>query len=225
MTAKTKGRAIPARKPAKKATVTRTKKSAKTVLPGSAEAGEFNLPATKEQVSAARLAQMVNLHIAGYSLAEIGDAIGASASEVDRMLAQDVGRYVRSQPALRVYVRNFISEKYLGLLESAYPQATDKTHKNQLEYQDRVLRILNQMGRLHGAEMPVQSEIKLDAAPEMVQTMVEALAAKQGLGYDTSIFDDLADDIEEADIVEAHEQAVDALEQSSASVVDGEEDL
>jgi hypothetical protein len=208
---RSKGKALPAKKPATKKTVARTSKSA---LPGSAQAEATG------RVQAARLAQMVNLHIAGYSLAEIGDAIGATPAEVDRMLAQDVSRYVRSQPALRVFVRNFISEKYLGLLESVYPQATDTGNANQLDFQDRALRILNQMAKLHGAEMPVQSEIKMDAAPEMVQTMVEALAAKQGQGYDASIFD-----VVDAEVIEdAHEQSQAALLDSSEMVGEGDDD-
>lgn len=215
-----KGRAVPA----KKAAGRNRPQTPKTVLPGSAQAAEMNLPATREQVNAARLAQMVNLHIGGYSLAEIGEAIGASEAEVDRMLTQDVGRYVRSQPALRVFVRNFISEKYLGLLESVYPQATDSTDKNQLEYYDRALRTLEKMAKLHGAEVPTQSEVKIDAAPEMVSTMVEALSRQQGVGYDMSIFDD----IEEADVIEAHEQASEALEEASLAVpvpTDDDEDF
>jgi hypothetical protein len=197
------------KRPAKKRPATKN-----TVLPGSAEAGEFNLPATPEQVSAARLAQMVNLHIGGFSLDQIGQAIGCSAAEVDRMLSQDVGRYVKSQPALRVYVRNFISEKYLGLLDSVYPQATDKTNKQQLEYQDRALRTLAQMAKLHGAEMPTQSEVKVDAAPEMVEAMVEVLSRQKGQGYDDSIFDVIDAEV----VTDAHDQAVDALEEASLNV-------
>lgn len=208
-----KGRALPA---------TRTPKVGKnpanitkrTAVPGSAQAEATG------RVEAARLAQIVNLHIAGYSLAEIGESIGMTAAEVDRILNQDVARYVRSQPALRVFVRNFISEKYLGLLESSYPQATDKGHEKQLEYYDRVLRTLQQMGRLHGAEVPSQSEVKVDAAPELVQAMVDSIAEKQGLAYDLDVFDD----IEEADIVEAHEEAKAALADASEMVGEGDDE-
>jgi hypothetical protein len=203
------------KRPAKKRPATKN-----TVLPGSAEAGEFNLPATPEQVSAARLAQMVNLHIGGFSLDQIGQAIGCSAAEVDRMLSQDVGRYVRSQPALRVYVRNFISEKYLGLLDSVYAQATDETNNRQLDYQDRALRVLKEMARLHGAEMPVQSEIKVDAAPEAVEKMVEALAGRAGLAYDASIFDVIDAEVIEDARTESQQAALDSAEQ----VGEGEED-
>src|SRR5690349_20091717 len=41
------------------------------------------------QAHAAMLAQIVNLHIAGYSLAEIGASIGATEGEVDRMLTRE----------------------------------------------------------------------------------------------------------------------------------------
>lgn len=186
---KAKGRALPVKAGKNPAKVTK-----KTAVPGSAQAE------ATARVEAIQLAQIVNLHIAGYSLADIGASIGATAEEVDRMLAKDVARYVRSQPALRAFVRNWISEKYNGLMDASYPQAIDKTNEKQLEYYDRVLRTLNQMGRLHGAEMPVQSEVKLDAAPEVVQAMVEAIAEKQGFGYDDSVFDE--EEIEDADIVE-----------------------
>lgn len=211
---KAKGRAVPVskkagRKPGKAVTK-------KTAVPGSAQAEATS------RVEALRLAQIVNLHIAGYSLSEIGDSIGATAAEVDRMLTQDTARYVRSQPALRAYVRNWISEKYHGLLEASYDQATDKTNEKQLEFYDRALRTLNQMGRLHGAEVPSQSEVKLDAAPEMVQSMVEALAKQQGQAYDPTIFDDVMD----AEIIsDSHEESIKALEQASEHVTDGEEDF
>lgn len=166
--------------------------------------------------NAKRLAQIVNLHIGGYSLADIGNAIGASADEVDRMLSQDASRYVRSQPALRVFVRNWISAKYTKLLEADWEAATDVDAIGKLENQDRVIKILDRMERLHGAAAPVQTEIKIDAAPEAVELMVAALASGAGLGFDMNIFD--------AEIVEdAVEQAAVALEVSSAAVEDPDE--
>jgi hypothetical protein len=156
------------------------------------------------KANAARLAQIVNLHIAGFSLADIGASIGASADEVDRLLTQDAARYVRSQPALRTYVRNWISSKYMTMIETDWAQATDPKHGEHLEHQDRVMRMLDGMRRLHGADAPVQSEVKIDAAPEAVEKLVAALAATQGLGYDMDIFD--------ADVVE------DALAESDAAL-------
>lgn len=175
-------------------------------------------------LKAQRLAQIVNLHIGGYSLSAIGAAIGASEAEVDRMLSEETARYVRTQPALRTYVRNYISSKYAGLLEATYTQATDKNHSQQLEYVDRVQRVLAQMGRLHGAEAPTQTEIKVEAAPEAVDRLVQALASGQGLGYDADIFD--------AEVLEDTVQEV--VEETSAALVvsgnaveesDGNDDL
>jgi hypothetical protein len=167
---------------------------------------------------AAQLAQIVNLHIAGFSLAQIGAQIGASADEVDRMLSTEAARYVRNQPALRTYVRNFISSKYLGLLEAVWDQSVDQTNVRQLEYVDRSQRILAQMGRLHGAEAPTQSEVKVEATPEAVDKIVQAIAAGQGLGYDTDIFD-----LDPADIHEAVIQADDATVVSGNAVETQEE--
>lgn len=142
-----------------------------------------------DQARAQRLAQVVNLHIAGFSLTQIGSAIGASADEVDQMLASDAARYVRSQPALRTYVRNWISERYTKMLDADWEQATDAQHPHKLEHQDRVLRILDSMRKLHGADAPTQTEVKVEAAPEAVEKLVSALASQQGLGYDDSVFD------------------------------------
>lgn len=141
------------------------------------------------QTQAQRLAQIVNLHIGGYSLAQIGAAIGATEAEVDRMLSDEAARYVRNQPALRTYVRNYISSKYTALLDAVWDDATDKKSKVKFEAQDRSLRILKEMGNLHGAAAPTQTEIKVEATPESVERVVKALAAGQGLGYDESIFD------------------------------------
>lgn len=184
--------------PAQRAAATRAEKKAK------ADA--------LEKAKAQQLAQIVNLHIAGYSLAQIGQAIGATADEVDRMLATDTARYVRSQPALRVFVRNYVSEKYTALLESVWDQAVDKTHPRQLENQDRAVRLLDSMRKLHGADAPVQTEITVDAAPEAVEKMVAALSASQGLGYDADIFD-----VVDAEVVE------DAVEQTAAATLDAAE--
>lgn len=144
---------------------------------------------TAAQADAARLAQVANLLIAGHSLTSIGAAIGASAEEVDQMLQRDMSRYVRNQPALRVFVRNYLSSKYTAMLDAVWDEATDKMHREKLEHQDRALRILKEMGKLHGAEAPTQSEVKVDAAPETVDALVARIAAAQGMGYDTSIFD------------------------------------
>lgn len=172
------------------------------------QARQLALAQTQAQQAAQRLAQIVNLHIAGYSLAQIGLAIGASESEVDRMLQMDAARYVKSQPALRVYVRNFISEKYTGLLEAVWDEATDKTHAEKLEHQDRALRILDRMARLHGAEAPTQAEVKVDAAPEAVEKMVAVLAQAQGLGYDSSIFDTVPGEVVHDAAVASHDATV-----------------
>lgn len=176
-----------------------------------------------EKVNAQRLAQIVNLMIAGYSLTDIGNQIGATADEVDRLLQRDMSRYVRSQPALRVYVRNYLSSRYTELLDSVYDQATDRNGPNQLEYYDRALRTLKEMGDLHGAKAPVQTEVKVDAAPEAVEKMVQAISQAQGVGYDDSIFD-----VVDAEVVhDAVDEARDALEVSGNALAesDGDDEL
>ncbi len=209
-----KGDAVPLRRTPKQAA------SAAKAAREREEARDLAVAQDAVKAQAQKLAQIVNLHIGGYSLAQIGVAIGATEAEVDRMLSQETQRYVRNQPALRTYVRNFISEKYLGLLEAVYPAATDINHKMQLENFDRAQRVLAQMGRLHGAEAPTQTEMKIEAAPEAVERIVKALSAGQGLDYDTDIFD-----VEV--IEEAHEQAHAALEVSGNAVEesDGHDEL
>lgn len=171
-----KGRAIPLRR-----TAAQSATAAKAVeLAGATAAAE---------ASAQRLAQVVNLMIAGHSLADIGAQIGASEAELDRMLNEDMTRYVRNQPALRTYVRNFLSGKYAELLDAVWDDATDKTSKVRFEAQDRSLRILKEMGNIHGAAAPVQTEIKIEATPESVEKVIKALAAGEGLDYDIDIFD------------------------------------
>lgn len=178
-----------------------------------AKAAEARAKAQEIADRAKMLAQIVNLHIAGYSLADIGAQIGASAEEVDRMLANETARYVRNQPALRVFVRNYISGKYSEMLEAVWDKAVDKNSGHQLENFDRAQRVLAQMGRLHGAEAPTQTEMKVEAAPEAVEKLVQALSRSQGLGYDTDIFD-----VDEADVHEAVEQSHAALEAASVAV-------
>lgn len=174
-----------------------------------------------ERKNAEQLAQVVNLHIAGMSLAQIGQAIGATADEVDRMLSTDAARYVRSQPALRVYVRNWISDRYTHLLEAVWDEATDKNHPEKLENSQQALRILKEMSSLHGAPAPVQTEVKVEAAPEAVEQMVQALSAQKGLGYDVSVFDtDVMDAV--ADVVDA-EIVHEAVEQTEQALLDAGE--
>lgn len=201
----------------KAAPVVRTKKQeARLAERAAAKQAEDDL---REQQSvakarAAQLAQIVNLHIAGHSLADIGASIGATADEVDRMLAQDTQRYVRSQPALRQYVRQFVSGKYTSLLDTVWDRATDEHHEDNLDAQDRALRILDRMARLHGAEAPVQKEVHIDAAPAAVEHLVNVLAQHQGLGYDDSIFD-----VVDAELVEdAARESPAALEAAAADV-------
>lgn len=156
----------------------------------------------RDQAAAAQLAQIVNLHIAGISLSEIGARIGCTADEIDRMLQQDAQRYVRSQPALRVYVRNFVSAKYSELLEAVWTEATDRGHAEKLENLREARGILDKMARLHGAEAPVQTEVKVETAPESIDKMVAALAAQAGRAYDMSIFDDDDEEIYDGEVEE-----------------------
>lgn len=198
---KKKGKKKPPEEPGKELTPYERRKSKK------AEADAL------EKANAQRLAQIVNLHIGGYSLAEIGASIGATGAEVDRMLNQDMARYVRNQPALRVFVRNYVSERYSKLLESVWEDAVDRDSRVQLEKQDRAIRILDSMRKLHGADAPVQTEVKVEAVPEAVEALVQALAAGQGYGYDTDVFDvEVISDSAEAALVEASEHVGDAQE-------------
>lgn len=191
--------------PAQKAAATRRRKKA--------EADAL------EKANAVRLAQVVNLMIAGMSLSEIGAAIGATGEEVDRLLQKDAARYVRNQPMLRVYVRNWISERYTKMVEADWSQASDPNAADKLENQDRVVRILDRMAKLHGADAPVQTEVKVDAAPEAVERLVSVLAAGHGLGYDTNIFD-----VVDAEVVhEAAEESHRALESSAERVGEPDE--
>lgn len=187
-------------------------------LIGAAQQAAAEKAQTEAQAAAARLAQIVNLHIAGFSLSDIGAQIGATADEVDRMLANDMQRYVRSQPALRTYVRNWISGKYTAMLEADWEAASDKDHREKLEHQDRVMRILAGMERLHGAAAPTQTEVKVEAAPEAVERLVAALSAQNGVGYDTSIFDVI--DVEEVTeaVHDVTQESLAALERASSEV-------
>lgn len=202
--------------------------AAATAAQARADAAALAVQNTAAKAQAARLAQIVNLHIGGYSLADIGASIGASADEVDRMLANEAQRYVRNQPALRTYVRNFISGKYSEMLESVWDKAIDPSSAQQLENFDRAQRVLAQMGRLHGAEAPTQTEMKIEAAPEAVERLVQALATQQGRGYDTDIFDadvidaDYTEDVE--DLVEATHAALE-VSRNHVEESDGNDDF
>lgn len=182
------------------------------------QAKQLALAQTAAQTQAATLAQIVNLHIAGHSLAAIGAAIGATEAEVDRMLSNETARYVKNQPALRTYVRNYISSKYDALLGAVWDEAVNKNSAAQLEHVDRAQRILAQMGRLHGAEAPTQTEVKVESSPEAVERLVQVLASAQGMGYDTDVFGG-GDDIVDGEVLEElHEQTSTALEVSRNQV-------
>lgn len=169
---------------------------------------------TAAKAAAARLAQVVNLTIAGFSYEEIGAQIGATPAEIEQMLERDAARFVRSQSSLRTWVRKFVSGKYLGMLDSVYEEAVDKQNKDQLEYQLAAVRVLERMTKLYGADMPTQAEIKVEAKPEAVERLVQQLAAGEGLGYDTSIFDTVPGEV----VHEAAAEAPAALEAASREV-------
>ncbi len=164
---------------------------------------------------AALVAQMANLIISGHTFAEIGAAIGATADEVEKILNAETARYVRTQPALRKWVRNWISGKYSEMIEANWDHAISPTSAERLENQDRVIKMLTAMERLHGAAAPTQSEVKVDATPELVQKVVDKLAAATGGGYDVDIFDVDEDDIT-GTIHDAPAEALAALEAAAA---------
>lgn len=205
---------------------TTTKAGARALARTAKQAAKQEQVAQRKELTeqSKQLAQIVNLMIAGYSLGDIALATGHTEAEMDRLLQRDMARYVRNQPALRVFVRNFISSKYMGLLDAVWDQATDEDHPEKLENQDRALRILNSMGRLHGAEAPTQAEVKVEASSETVEKMVAALAAKNGQMYDDGIFD-----VIDAEVVHEAAQASELeLERSGAQVGDdqpGDEDF
>lgn len=141
------------------------------------------------RAEAQRLAQIVNLHIAGMSLAEIGAAIGMTADQVDQMIQKDAARYIRSQPQLRNYVRGWISREYEAMLRANRAAATDEGDARKLENQDRSIRLLDSLRKLHGADAPVQQEIRIEATPEAVEEMVVRLSRERGQAYDDTVFD------------------------------------
>lgn len=201
-----KGRAIPLQRPA-------------AVQAAQTKAVEL----ANAKSDAQRLAQVVNLMIAGHSLSDIGAQIGASEAELDRMLNEDMTRYVRNQPALRTYVRNYLSAKYTGLLDAVWDDATNKTSKVRFEAQDRAVRVLKRLEDLHGAAAPVQTEIKIEATPESVEKVIKALAAGEGLGYDEGIFDTVPGTV----VQQASDDATNELAVSGNAVEesDGDDEL
>lgn len=189
-------------------------------------ARELAIQQGAQKARAAQLAQIVNLMIGGFSITDVAASIGATVPEVERMLAEETQAYVRTTPALRTYVRNFVSGKYIELLEAVIHEATDRNHGQKLENSLQAVRILERMARLHGADAPTQSEVKIEAAPEAVDRIVKALAAQEGLGYDESIFDD--PDIIDVEVVhDAVTQSTTALEVSRNHVEesDGDDEL
>lgn len=191
--------------------VVRSAKQRKAAARAAAKRAEAEALRTQGQ----RLAQIVNLHIGGYSFADIAISIGATEAEVERLLMTETARYVRTQPALRIYVRNFVSEKYTKLLDNVWDRAMDEKHEANLDAHDRALKILNNMAKLHGAAAPTQTEVTVDAAPDAVERLVAALASAQGQGYDEAIFDvAFTEDVHEAAVESprALEAASDAVE-------------
>lgn len=185
--------------------------------------------ATEDLANAQRLAQIVNLHISGLSLGQIGAQIGATADEVDRMIQSDAARYVKTQPQLRVFVRNYVSGKYSELLAAIWDDAVDMTTNQKLTVQgfdrklasqDRAIKILERMAKLHGAEAPTQTEVKVESAPEAVDKLVQALSMARGQGYDPSIFDIVDVEVVEEVVAQSHE----ALQESSDRVGDPSDD-
>lgn len=178
------------------------------------EANALEDARTAAAADAAQLAQVVNLVIAGHSFESIGASIGASASDVERMVTSGADRYVRTQPALRVWVRNWLSEKYTKMIDANWEAASDADHRDKLENQDRVIKMLNGLERLHGAAAPTQSEVKVEGGAEAVERIVAKLAAAQGQGYDTSIFDTVDAEV----IHDTADASLAALEQASRDV-------
>lgn len=207
------------------------KQVGKDLTPAQQEAVEARKAAQEkkrlERAEQQQLAQIINLHIAGYSLAEIGTAIGATAEEVDKMIQGSSTRYIKNQPALRAYVRNYVSGKYTALLDTVWDQATDKTDPRMLEAQDRAMKLLNNMAKLHGAVAPEQKEITLDSTPEAVERLVNVLAAQRGQGYDMDIFDGevVEGEVLSETVHQAAEQSAKALEVSGNRVEDGDDPL
>ena len=151
------------------------------------------------------------------------------------MISTDATRYVRSQPQLRTWVRNWTSGKYTELLEAVWTEASAKEgevldggtkpvpHKVRMDSQDKALRILDAMRKLHGADAPTQTEVKVEAAPEAVEALVKSLSRDQGLDYDETVFD-----VVDAEVVhDAVEQAAHAEQVSGNAVgedADGDEE-
>lgn len=178
-----KGKALP---------VKRTKKQKQAIEQrelGAKAAEEADKAQTEAMAEAAMLAQMVNLVIAGYSFERIGAATGMTADEVERTFNEKSARYVRTQPSLRAFVRNYVSGKYTELLDAVWTEATDRNHKEKLDNQDRALRILKEMTNLHGAAAPTQAEVKIEQTNDAVDRLVQVMAAQQGKAYDPTIFD------------------------------------
>lgn len=210
MTSKTKGSATP---------LVRTTKIQKSAA-AQKERDDLAAAADLRKAKAARLAQMINLHIAGYSFADIAEALGATVAEVENMVTADTATYIKSQPALRIYVRNWISEKYAKMIEADWDEASDANAPGKLENQDRVMRMLDKMERLHGAAAPSQTEIKVDAAPEAVEALVQALAGQQGMGYDVDVFDTVPGTL----VHDMADEATKALTVSGNQIEEGEPD-
>lgn len=201
--------------------IVRTAKQQKAVEKVEAE-NDLAVQRTKAKSDAAQLAQVVNLVIAGHTFEDIAESIGSSAAEVETMVTNGAGRYVRTQPALRVWVRNWINAKYTEMIDANWDVASDPNHPDKLDNQHAVIKMLTGMERLHGAAAPTQSEVKVEHSHDAVELLVRRLSEQQGQGYDVSIFDDDdtvdAEVISDTDIHASADNALAALEAASRNV-------
>ena len=170
----------------------------------------------RNRAEAQQLAQIINLQIAGMTLEQIGAEINMSATDLDALIVKNASRYIKTQSQLRAYARNWISEKYSKMIEADWDDAVSTDPELRLPNQDRVIRMLDSMRKMHGADAPAQTEVKVDAAPEAIDAMVQLLAAKQGQGYDVDIFD--VDVVDESEIHEASAQVTAALMQAEHDI-------
>lgn len=202
---KKKGNAVPVQRSA----------SQQAALDKQQAAADLTAQNAKAKAADQQLAQIVNLLIAGHSYESIAAGIGASADDVEKMVTAGAARFVRTQPALRTYVRNFVGSKITKMIEVNWAEATDPKAVDRLANQDRVLKMLDRLAKLHGADAPIQSEVKVEAAPETVEAMVKALAARQGQAYDENVFD-VDTDVFDVEVLE--DAAQEELDQASADV-------
>jgi hypothetical protein len=132
--------------------------------------------ASQRRVKAAkRRTEALELRLAGYTYAQIGERLGCSLQRAHRIVTQEFERLTKE----RTDAAQALVSQELERLERLHRAHWDKALAGDMEATDRIIKLMNRRAKLLGLDVPTTLGVNVNKVPPVMLNVVEEVVSNE----------------------------------------------